>query len=114
MHTQSAAQNTIRSAQTLWSQCRNEEGSWDTPDAAKLLMRSVAGSHGDALASIPASSGSGSLSDLVTGAFNLRMILPWIVEKLCVVTSAVTATTVFGLLAVSTNLWLSLLERRMQ
>ena len=79
MHSQSAAQNTVPSSQTLWSQCRNEEGSWDTPDAAKLLMRSVAGSHGDALASIPAPSGSGSLSDLVTGASNLRVISPRIV-----------------------------------
>lgn len=46
-------------AQALWSSVfnilwpflvrRNEEGTWDTPDAAKLLMRSVASAHGPAL-----------------------------------------------------------------
>jgi hypothetical protein len=33
--------------------CRNEEGTWDTPDAARLLMRTVAGRHATTLADLP-------------------------------------------------------------
>lgn len=32
---------------------RNDEGTWDTPDAAKLLMRTVAAAHGPALEAMP-------------------------------------------------------------
>ena len=33
--------------------CRNEGGTWDTPDAARLLMRTVAAQHAEALGDLP-------------------------------------------------------------
>ncbi len=55
---------------------RNEEGTWDTPDAAKLLMRSVAGMHGEALAALPSASKEGaSLADLIAGSPQLQFVV---------------------------------------
>lgn len=42
--------------------CRNGEGTWDTPDAARLLMRTVAAQHAEALGDLPwAPPGAGTL-----------------------------------------------------
>ncbi len=46
---------------------RNEEATWDTPDAAKLLMRTILAQHAQALATLPAESRDGSLADLIAG-----------------------------------------------
>ena len=47
---------------------RNEEvGGWDTPDAARMLLRSVSGAHQMHLEALPSPQGSGSLADLAAG-----------------------------------------------
>ena len=47
--------------------CRNEDvGGWDTPDVARMLLRSVLGAHQVLLEALP-SAGGGSLADVAAG-----------------------------------------------
>ena len=52
--------------------CRNDDGGWDTPDVARMLLRSTIAAHKSQLEQLPASSQpERSLADVAAGHFSV-------------------------------------------